>query len=209
MRPLAAPFHFAASANDSAMLSAVPSRSPSGHDGSSIMHLPATARMPPLCSASKMASVWCTVPMSTMAVVPPSNISAMPSSADAAKLAYVCAASSGQMRSFNHSNNARSSARFRNNVWHRWMCVCTKPGNTTAPLASRTLSPSSTPTSPTATMRPSAMRTSARTTLLASSMVITTPPRITKPLMVVALGPQPKAIRRGPHLDRRTAARHA
>ena len=76
----------------------------------SIMHLPTTARRPIGSSASKTASVSCTVSIVSTVVVPPSSSSAAASRADAASDAGVCAASIGQMRRFSQSSSARSSA---------------------------------------------------------------------------------------------------
>ena len=67
--------------------------------------------MPVSAAVSNSASVWCTVPMSRMAVVPPSSSSAMPSRADARSESGSWAASSGQMRSRSQASSGLSSAR--------------------------------------------------------------------------------------------------
>ena len=74
--------------------SRVLSRSPAGtRSPLSIIALPATARMPQSRRTSKLASVWWTVPMSWMAVVPPRKSSTQASRVAAATSSRASAAS--------------------------------------------------------------------------------------------------------------------
>ena len=72
--------------------------------GASIIALPIVARMPLRSAAPKIASVWRTVPMSRIAVVPPSKSSAHASSADAASAGSSSAPSYGQITSRSQSH---------------------------------------------------------------------------------------------------------
>ena len=78
-RPFAAPCHFAARRRLSSIEASVVSCRLSGRPpGSSIIALPTVARMPMRSHAANTASVWCTVPMSKIAVVPVRSSSAAP-----------------------------------------------------------------------------------------------------------------------------------
>ena len=138
---------------------------------SSIMHLPIVARRPERAISSKTTSVSCTVSIVRIDVVPPRSSSQAARRADARSEASVCAASSGQTRVRSQSIRLRSSASPRNRVWHRWTCVCTKPGSSRSPAASITRSCAPSGTWPSAAILPSRTERSPCATSIRSFMV--------------------------------------
>ncbi len=116
----------------------MPARRSSGFvAGSSMSAFPLVTRRPEASAARNTASVWRTVPMSRIAVVPPARSSARPSRAETSSVASSCAASPGQTCVLSHGRSGRSSGPFLSSVWQRWMCVWTNPGRSQRPRASR------------------------------------------------------------------------